>query len=88
MFSVVIPTHDRLDLLVQGLDAYAALGRRDPDFASVDDTVQTSVVPDVRAIHAPKREAVERALVVVRLRYRNKTHRRRLTRGKIRRWRH
>jgi hypothetical protein len=66
--------YDRLDLLVQGLDVYAALGGRDPDFATVDDTVQTTVVPDVRTIDAPEREAIERALEVVRLRYRNETH--------------
>jgi hypothetical protein len=80
--------YDGLDLLVQRLDAYAAFGPRDPDLASVDDPVQTTVVPDVCTIDAPEREPVERALEVVRLRYRDKTHRRRLTRGKIRRWRH
>jgi hypothetical protein len=66
--------YDRFDLLVQRLDAYAALGRRDPNFAAVDDTVEPTVAPDVRAIDAPEREAVERALEVVRLRYRNETH--------------
>ena len=66
--------HDGLDLVVQRLDAHAAFGRRDPDLASVDDTVQTTVVPDVRAIDAPEREAVERPLEVVRLRYRKETH--------------
>jgi len=36
--------------------------------------VQAGVVPNVRAVDAPEREAVERALEVVWLRYRNETH--------------
>jgi len=66
--------YDRLDLVVQRLDVHAALGRRDPDFAPAHHTVQAGVVPNVRAVDAPEREAVERALEVVWLRYRNETH--------------
>ena len=66
--------YDRLDLVVERLDVHAALGRRDPDLAAVDDTMQTTVVPDVRAIDAPEREAVERPVEVVRLRYRQQAH--------------
>jgi hypothetical protein len=36
--------------------------------------VETTLVPDVRTVDAPKSEAVERALEVVRLRYRKETH--------------
>ena len=47
---------------------------RDPDFATVDDTMQPAVVNDVRPVDAPEREAVERQLEVVRLRNREETH--------------
>ena len=57
-----------------GSTSHAAGGRRDPDLAPVDDAVQAAVVPDVRAVDAPEREAVERELEVVRLRNREQTH--------------
>jgi hypothetical protein len=66
--------YDGLDLVVHRLDVHAALGPCDPDLASPNHTVYATIVPDIRAIDAPEPEPVERALEVVRLRYRKETH--------------
>jgi hypothetical protein len=79
---------DRFDRLVERLDLHPASSRRDSHLAPVDDAVQAAVVPDVRAVDAPEREAVERELEVVRGRHRDESHGARLAavRGRTARW--
>ena len=67
--------HHGLDRFVERLDPDTALGRGDSNLTPIHDAVQAAPVPDVRAVDSPEREAVERALEVVRLRDRQVTHR-------------
>jgi hypothetical protein len=67
--------HHALDRGVQRLDVDAAVGRGDSNLTPSHDTVQAALVPDVRAVDSPEREAVERALEVIRLRDSQVTHR-------------